>query len=506
MQTKYIKIRKANNTLTGNCPVSKRAIAAKEKRSSLQEIRSAASPFVQINKKGDPYVVVPLLANYVREYLDYILVRDSGKQGLLKFVYEDGCYRLYSDDMLKGVIKQCIADYDEELIKMNNVSEALQHIITDLNYVSQDELNANEDLINFQNGLLHVTENEIKLIPHTPDIYSTIQIPCTWNWEPEPTPVFDSYMKTLTDGDTEIEQLLLEFIGACISNIKGWRMKKALFLVGDGDTGKSQLKSLVERLLGKGNFIGIDLSEIEARFGTGAIYGTRLAGSSDMSFLSVNELKAFKKLTGGDSIFAEFKGLQAFEYTYNGLLWFCMNRLPRFGGDNGQWVYDRIMVVRCNNVIPKAKQDKQLLDKMYEERNGIIFKAVKALQKVIQNGYSFTEPESVLAERKSYQSENSTVRSFFEECMCERSTGKIEDSCSTGKIYNVYKAWCADNNNGYAKNYKDFREELADYLGTTFYEMIAKRHAGTFYRKYTLTPEAKEQYAVVYGRDVFQSP
>ena len=49
-------------------------------------------------------------------------------------------------------------------------------------------------------------------------------------------------------------------------------MKKALFLVGQGDTGKSQLKSLVERLLGGGNFIGIDLKEIESRFGTGAVY------------------------------------------------------------------------------------------------------------------------------------------------------------------------------------------------------------------------------------------
>lgn len=58
-------------------------------------------------------------------------------------------------------------------------------------------------------------------------------------------------------------------------------MKKALFLVGDGDTGKSQLKSLVEHLLGKGNFIGTDLKDIESRFGTGAIYGTRLSGSSD---------------------------------------------------------------------------------------------------------------------------------------------------------------------------------------------------------------------------------
>ena len=259
--------------------------------------------FIRFNKAtGEPYIVTPLLARYVREHLNYILVRDNGKQGLLKYVYENGCYRLYSNDMFMGIIKQCIADYDEELVKMSKVAEALQHITTDLNYISQEELDADENLINFKNGLLRVTETDTVLIPHTPTVYSTIQIPCDWMGRPEPTPVFDAYMKKLTNGDPAIERLLLEFIGVCISNIKGWRLKKSLFLVGDGDTGKSQLKSLVERLLGKGNFIGIDLKEIEARFGTGAIYGTRLAGSSDMSFLTVDELKTFKKITGGDSL------------------------------------------------------------------------------------------------------------------------------------------------------------------------------------------------------------
>lgn len=214
--------------------------------------------FIRFNEMtGEPYVVVPLLAKHVREHLDYILVRDNGKQGLLKYVYEGGRYRLYSNDMLMGVIKRFIADYDEELVKMSKVTEALQHITTDLNYVGQDELDANENLINFKNGLLSVSGDALTLIPHTPTVYSTIQIPCNWTGKPESTPVFDAYMKTLTNGDPAVERLLLEFIGVCISNIKGWRLKKALFLVGDGDTGKSQLKSLVERLLGKGNFIGV---------------------------------------------------------------------------------------------------------------------------------------------------------------------------------------------------------------------------------------------------------
>lgn len=458
--------------------------------------------FIKFNEMtGEPYVSVPLLAKYVREHLQYLLVRDNGKQGLLKYVYEDGYYRLYSNDMLMGRIKQYIADYDEELVKMGQVSETLNHIVTDLNYVTQDDLNDNEDLINFSNGLLYVTKDELQLLPHSSDVLSTIQIPCEWKGTLTPTPVFDSYIRTLTNGDKAIEQLLLEFIGACISNVKGSRMKKSLFLVGNGDTGKSQLKSLVERLLGRENFIGIDLKDIEARFGTGAIYGTRLAGSSDMSFLSVNELKTFKMITGGDAIFAEFKGLQGFQYTYNGLLWFCMNKLPKFGGDDGQWVYDRIMVVNCPNVIPKEKQDKKLLDKMYAERDGIVYKAVKALQTVIANGYRFSETPKVIEARREYKSTNSTVISFFEECMCPWQGGTINRHCTTGRIYKVYQAWCRENNNGYSKNSKEFREELAEYLGTTFADMTTRQNGNTYYRNYSLTLEAKEQFSKENGYD-----
>ena len=435
--------------------------------------------FIKFNEQtGEPYASVPLLAKYVREHLQYILVRDNGKQGLLKYVYEGGCYRLYADNMLLGIIKKYIADYDEELVKMSKVNEVLLHITTDLTYVSQDALNADEDIINFQNGILKITATDTKLIPHSADILSTIQLPCEWSDEDIDTPVFDSYMDTLTNGDEMVKQLLMEFIGVCISNVKGWRMKKALFLVGQGDTGKSQLKSLVERLLGRGNFIGIDLKEIESRFGTGAVYGTRLAGSSDMSFLSVDELKTFKKMTGGDSLFAEFKGQQAFEFTFNGLLWLCMNRLLKFGRDDGKWVYDRIMVVDCPNVIPKEQQDKQLLEKMYAERRGIVKKAVKALQTVIANGYRFTEPDSIAEARRDYQSANSTVISFYKECMCPWENGKIVRHCTTGRIYKVYQAWCRENNHGYARTAKEFREQLAGYLGGTFADVTTRQKIG----------------------------
>lgn len=457
--------------------------------------------FIVFSKKGVPSVSPALLAKSVRENVTYILVRDSAKHGLLKYVYENGCYRLYSNDMMMGVIKRIIAEYDESLIKIGQVSETLQHINTDLEYVTQDMLDADESIINFENTLIRVTADSIEILPHSPDVLSTVQIPCRWTGIEKPTPYYDQYLATLTNNDKASEKFLLEILGVILSSIKCYRMKKALFHVGPGDTGKSIQKALAERLIGKGNFIGIDLKEIEARFGTGVIFGTRLAGSSDMSYLSIDELKVFKRLTGGDSVFAEFKGQQGFEYTYNGFLWFCMNQLPRFGGDNGEWVYDRIMILESKNVIPKDKQDKELLDKLYEECEGIIYKAVKALQQVIRNGYRFTEPDCVIKAREAYMKENNTILGFMSECMTGRGAGTPNDGCTTGRIYDAYRAWCRSNNNGYAKTAREFREAIAAQTGKDKAKIIVHTNHGNYYRDYTLTDDAKQEYLGGYHAD-----
>lgn len=460
--------------------------------------------FILFDRRGEPVVNVPLLAQHVRDHVHYILVRSQARDKARLFVYEDGVYRQYSTEMMLGKIKQYVADYDPMLVNMNQISQVLQQIVTDRCHHTESELNRDESIINFQNGLLKVSEDELQLTPHSHKTLSTIQIPCAWTGADADTPVFDNYMDTLTNKDSTVKELLLEFMGVCISNVNGSRMKKALFLVGDGDTGKSQLKSLVEQILGHDNFIGVDLTDIESRFGTGAVYGKRLAGSSDMSFMTVGELKTFKKMTGGDSLYAEFKGEQPFEYTYKGLLWFCMNRLPKFGGDDGDWVYKRIMVVNCPNVVPLHLQDKHLLEKMYAERNGIIYKAVKALQQVLKNGYRFSEPESVQVERARYKAENNTVIAFFEDCMIKRQSSRTNDNATVSTIYNVYRAWCKDNNHGYSKTMSEFRNDLSVHLGIPHQELVVHKKAGNYYKDYTLSYETKQTYVREYGYDALE--
>ena len=92
-------------------------------------------------------------------------------------------------------------------------------------------------------------------------------------------------------------------------------------------------------------------------------------------------------------------------------------------------------------------------------------------------------------------------KEFFTECMEKRSGSKINDSCTTGKVYDVYKAWCGDNTNGYAKSAREFRKNLAEYLGKNVDDLITHTSRGNFYRDYTLSNNTKLQYSRAYGYD-----
>lgn len=439
-------------------------------------------------------VIPQVLASHIRENTYYIFVRNTATDGVIRYWYIDGHYKQISDEELKGYIKGFIPT---ELQKTRDINEVFNLLITDLNFIPIDELNIDENIINFRNGILYLDTGELKA--HTPEIYSTIQIPCNYNPDAVASDeqYFDKFIEHLTTGDEEVKSLLLQFIGVAISNIKGWRMKKALFMVGDGDVGKSQLKELTHKLIGANNCSGIDLTTLEQRFGTSTIFNKRLIGSSDMSYATVNELKAFKSITGGDTLSAEYKGKNSFNFVFNGLVWFCCNKLPKFGGDKGEHVYNRIMVCECNNPVPK--KDKYLQDKMYSEREYIVSLAIKELQKVIQNDYEFIIPKVMQRAVDKYKVTNNSFLLFLEECTTERKFEKVQDNCTKAKLFEVYKAWCNDNNRGYYESKKDVKETLEG-LGLA----DEKKVQGIwYYSKFTLTVDAKKEYSGIYGYDSF---
>ena len=209
--------------------------------------------------------------------------------------------------------------------------------------------------------------------------------------------------------------------------------------------------------------------------------------------MQLQNADTFKELTGGDLLFAEIKGVQGFDYVFNGLLFFCANQLPSIKGNVQDEVYNRMMIVRCDNAIPKHAQDKHLLEKMLKERNGIMRKLIKALQEVIKNGYQFDEPASVVAERNRYRRKNRNTQAFFSECMQESPDNPPADKCSYSRIYEVYQAWCMHNGCKPLSQY-EFRRAVSEDNMCDYSALVHTVHGLSYFRHWAVTQDAQIQF------------
>ena len=438
------------------------------------------------------YKVLPMeLADFIKKNLKYVFVKSAASEQPLIYVYTNGYYKFISDDEMKGFIKSFIP---YQLRYSKDINEVLYELKTEMNFVEYEDLNNNEDIINFQDGLYNIKTNE--LLPHTPNILSTIQIPAKYEdikKAPADAPVFFDYMMTLCDDNIETFELLMQCLGVAISNVYAYRTKKALFLVGQGNTGKSQLKRLAEYLVGYNNVSNIDLKKVNDKHGTASLYQKRLAGCNDMSYQRIEDMSIFKQLTGGDAIEIDFKFKNSFNFLFKGFLWFNCNKLPRFGGDTGKWVYERIMPVFCNNVIPKEKQDPMLFEKMLKEKNTILALAIQELQKVVNNNYHFIEPEKLARERIAYEKENNTLLNFIEECCYVKDDTMPSLRLRRSIFKEAYDKYIKLNCNGRGKiNTLDMNNLLQTNYGETF----IKSNGIWYMKKILLLPEAKEELGI----------
>lgn len=160
-----------------------------------------------------------------------------------------------------------------------------------------------------------------------------------------------------------------------------------------------------------------------------------------MKFAKINEMDRIKELTGGDNINVEAKFENSHTTKYRGFLLYCCNELPMFTGDTGEHVFERFLILSCDNVIPPEKRDPQLREKLFEEREVIVSVAVQFLQKAIERGYKFTESERTKKNRKEYEMKVNSLEFFLNE-YCEIGGG---NRTYTSDFRTKYIEWCKDN-------------------------------------------------------------
>ncbi len=426
----------------------------------------------------------------VRYKIDFKLlaahVIDKGKYffvGELIYLYDDahGVYERVSNEMFRGYVLSFVNALSRSLSTTSGIDGAVKDIKSDRSHVIVvDDMDADMNLINFQNGLLNL--KTLELLPHSPEVFSTVQVKCNWNPDAEECTIFNDFLNTLLSGHDEMISFIWQYTGLAMSNIPGYKSKKALILYGSGNTGKSRYYELLQRLIGGGNCCSISINDLEERFGTSVLFGKRLAGDADMKAMRVKEMSIFKKLTGGDPISFEFKGKDILSGIYKGLLLFCCNELPKFGGDKGEHVYERMVILKCSNVIPAEKRDPMLIEKMCAELESIAYYAVMYLKNFIEKGYSFDIPDSSKTEIQKYIIENDNVMQFLEECTVLREKApNYQDVFTCANMYRAYVSWARDSG-VYICNKSEFVKSACNYYKFDDAEKIRMKKSGkSFY-------------------------
>lgn len=473
----------------------------KEFRDSFKDVKGSKHPYLIVEQKGKrfvPAIRTSDIARYIVKKENMIITKSFSLSAPVVHRYINGAYVQCPKDALKGVIRNYIP---VKMFSVNYLNEIYAFLTSETSYVPESSMNKDIHLVNFRNGMLDIRDMTLK--PHDPSYLSTVQIPFDYiegkmedgkGVHPSNKGVFDGFLRDLSDNDEEIAKFDRQYMGAVMSNIPGHNFKKALFLVGVGNTGKSKVFGLLGKLLTSENTMSIDLSSLEERFGTSAIYGKRLSGCSDASFMSVKELKVFKQVTGGDTIFAERKGQDGFSFVYKGFLLFASNSYPKFGGDKGEWVYDRVIIQRCDNAIPEEKQDAEILDKMYAEKEYIAWRCLYEVSNLIKRkNTSFDIPSRMGSWKNKYRVENSSSLDFINEC-CTVSESDSPNPIRKKLLYSYYVDWCKANGERQDRR-RDFNQQAFSMKPVA---AVEKRHNdGIYFSNITLNETAKSDYGMI---------
>ena len=346
------------------------------------------------------------------------------------FFTQDG--RVTDDLPLRGEI------YEElKCCAVNNIPRKITNILEVMRLAAHVEDFAPEaDRIHLANGTLKLDGSFIEGRPSI--VWSRLPVA----YRPDaPAPV---RWLSFLDGLLYAEDIptLQEFIGYClIPSNKGQRM---MVIKGNGGEGKSQIGAVLGALLGSNMKDGSIGKISENRFARADLEHILLCVDDDMRMEALRQTNYVKSIvTAQGQMDLERKGKQSYQgWMYARLLAFSNGDLQALY-DRSDGFYRRQLILTTKDKPLSRVDDPDIAEKMAAEVDGILLWAFEGLQRLVKNGFQFTESDRAKRNRELVKRDNNNVFDFLE------SEGYIRlkaDACTSSKeLYEVYKMWCEEN-------------------------------------------------------------
>lgn len=355
-------------------------------------------------------------------------------------IYSNGIYK--SADKLNTWIEKRLDIKDKHITK--NIKETLGTLAIQKK-INPNLLNNDSNIINFKNGLYNVSED--KLINHTSDYYSTIQINANYNkydnnmQQMFNESMFNKFLKT--SFNIELIPTIQEMFGYCFSS--STEAQKMFILLGDGANGKSVLIKVLNSFFDEEFISSIELKDLCKSEFAARLYNKAINTCADISAEHMSNTGLLKQIIGEDSFEARPLYSNPFRFRNKAKMIFSGNELPSTADKTYAFIR-RLLIFNCNKKIAEEDKIKDLDNKITLSELDIIASwAMEGLRRLMTNNYVFTECQEIKDSIEEYRLNNNSLATFINSfCYIDLSDELL--FIPKQEFIRIYKIYCDSEN------------------------------------------------------------
>jgi putative DNA primase/helicase len=378
--------------------------------------------------EGKPPRFVPaFLAKEIMKSYTYV-TRENDE---IIFLYhpDRGIYTPNGEAHIKVQIKKALGKH----LRKNRQNEVINYIVcSTLKHIEETP----PHLIALRNGVFDLKTKQLE--PFDPSYFILNGLPIVY----DPKADCDEIKKFIAEVvHPEDIKILQEIAG--YSLWRAYPLHKAIMLVGEGANGKSTFLELLRTMLGRENVSTIPLHDLEtSSFARSSLYGKLANIYPDLSDKGLRGTGYFKMLSGGDTVSAEYKFHDRFEFKNYAKLIFSCNKVPESPDDTTAF-FRRWIIINFPKQFLEGdpKTDPNILEKLTseEELSGFFNWAIEGLERLLKNG-RFSTGKSVEETREQYIRASDPVKAFAMDCI-EQKAGSV---VSKEEVYKAFLDYCQE--------------------------------------------------------------
>lgn len=306
-------------------------------------------------------------------------------------------------------------------------------------------------IVNLENGMYNWRTDYFT--EHDPEYLSTIQLPIKYQ-EGAKCPRFDAWLDDVVPGD--MHDLVWEVIGYAL--MTGNPLQTSILLQGPGGTGKSTFLRVIEHMLGRHNIATESLRSLsENRFAAASLFGktANILGDLDDGFLK--DASLFKAITGGDTMTAERKYRDSFNFEPYAVPMFSTNKVWRSSDDTDGY-FRRWTVIPFTTKVDRSQRFNE--EALFAEAPGIFLKAMGALVELSDRG-GFDIRGTAREARERFEQDSDPIRLWLaEDDFLTVDRGNESLRTNRTELFARYCTWAKANEYRHSKNSGEFFKSL----------------------------------------------